>query len=101
MLAVLLIVFVVGYLAIALEHQIHINKAASALLVGGLCWALYAVDVTNLLPLDRVPIWFAEESRIESVENIPQHYLVEGQLLSLTGEIAGILFFLDGSHDDC
>ncbi len=97
MLTVLLIVFVVGYLAIALEHQIHINKAASALLVGGICWALYAVDVTNLLPLDRVPSWFIDESRVEAVENVPQHFLVEGQLLSLTGEIAGILFFLMGA----
>ena len=97
MLAVILVVFVIGYLAIALEHQIHINKAASALLVGAICWALYAIDVSNLLPMDRVPVWFADEASKEQVENIPQHFLIEGQLLGLTGEIAGILFFLMGA----
>ena len=41
--------FVVGYLAIALEHPIKINKTASALLTGVLCWTVYAIfsnDVT-------------------------------------------------------
>ena len=28
------LVFVIGYLAIALEHPLHINKAASALVTG-------------------------------------------------------------------
>jgi len=38
----MLIVFVVGYLLIALEHPIKIDKAASALIAGSLCWTLYA-----------------------------------------------------------
>ena len=38
----MIIVFVLGYMAIALEHPIKIDKAASALLIGGVCWALYA-----------------------------------------------------------
>ncbi len=61
MLTIIIIAFVLGYLAIALEHQLHINKAASALLVGGICWALYAIDVTQLMPADQVPGWFLEE----------------------------------------
>ena len=47
----MIIVFVLGYLAIALEHPIKIDKAASALLIGGVCWALYAfsgVDMHNM-----------------------------------------------------
>lgn len=32
--AIVIILFVVGYLAIALEHPIKINKTASALLTG-------------------------------------------------------------------
>ena len=40
---VMVIVFVVGYLAIALEHNIRIDKAASALLIGMICWGLYAI----------------------------------------------------------
>ena len=35
-------VFVLGYLAIALEHPIKVNKTASALLAGVFCWTLFA-----------------------------------------------------------
>lgn len=35
-------VFVIGYLAIALEHPIRVNKTASALLAGVFCWTLFA-----------------------------------------------------------
>ena len=38
----LIIVFVLAYAAIALEHPIKINKSASALLGAGLLWTIYA-----------------------------------------------------------
>jgi Na+/H+ antiporter NhaD/arsenite permease-like protein len=38
-----ILVFVIGYLAIALEHPIKINKTATALLTGVLCWTIYAL----------------------------------------------------------
>jgi Na+/H+ antiporter NhaD/arsenite permease-like protein len=41
---VVILVFVVGYLAIALEHPIKINKTASALLTGVLLWTIYAMS---------------------------------------------------------
>ena len=50
MLTVIILLFVLGYLAIALEHQIHINKAASAILTGVLCWTLYAMNYETLVP---------------------------------------------------
>lgn len=48
MYAVIIAVFVVGYFAIALEHPIKINKTASALLTGVLCWTLYALSSGNV-----------------------------------------------------
>jgi len=39
-----IIVFVVGYIAIAMEHPIKINKTASALLTGVFCWTLHALS---------------------------------------------------------
>jgi NhaD family Na+/H+ antiporter len=39
-----IIVFVLGYLAIAMEHPIKINKTASALLTGVFCWTMYALS---------------------------------------------------------
>lgn len=43
MLTVLVILFVLAYLAIALEHPLGVNKSASALVGAGLLWTVYAV----------------------------------------------------------
>ncbi|MCA9132080.1 MAG: hypothetical protein KDA45_02960, partial [Planctomycetales bacterium] len=97
MTVLILSIFVVGYLAIALEHKLRINKAASALLVGVLCWALYALNFQQLLPSDAIPQWFQQEAAAEKVENVGQHFVIDAQHLHLTGEIASILFFLMGA----
>jgi Na+/H+ antiporter NhaD/arsenite permease-like protein len=36
-------IFVVGYVAIVLEHLLKVNKSAAALLAGVLCWTAYAI----------------------------------------------------------
>jgi Na+/H+ antiporter NhaD/arsenite permease-like protein len=43
MLTALVIVFVLAYAAIALEHPLKINKSASALVGAGLLWTIYAM----------------------------------------------------------
>jgi NhaD family Na+/H+ antiporter len=68
----IIILFVAGYLAIAFEHPIKVNKAATALLTGVLCWSAFA-----LLQNDR--------------------HLVSENLAHHLSEIAGILFFLLGA----
>lgn len=73
MLSTIIIVFVVGYLAIALEHPIKINKTATALLTGVACWTVYALGS-------------AHES--EKVADELSHHL---------GSVAEILFFLLGA----
>lgn len=97
MLMVIVAVFAVGYLCIALEHNLRINKAASALLTGVICWALYVLNVEQLLPAGIIPHWFQEEAQAEQVSHISQQFAVESQHLHLTGEIASILFFLMGA----
>ncbi len=97
MVTLIVIVFVLGYLAIAFEHQIRVNKAASAILVGVICWALYILNVEQLLPQGAIPDWFEEEAKHEHVQHVAQSFVVESQLLHLTGEIASILFFLMGA----
>lgn len=68
----IVLTFIIGYLAIALEHPIKINKAASALLTGVLCWTLYIL-------------------------NQGDKDLVKHQLFEHLGEISGIIFFLLGA----
>jgi len=67
----ILIVFLIGYLLIALEHPLKIDKAASALLTGVICWTLYALA--------------DGAAHVNEV------------LLRHLSEIAGILFFLLGA----
>ena len=43
----LILTFVIGYLAIAFEHPLKINKTATALLTGVLCWTVYIVSENN------------------------------------------------------
>jgi len=43
MVTLLVVIFVLAYAAIALEHPIKVNKSASALIGAGLLWTVYAV----------------------------------------------------------
>ncbi len=70
--ALIIIVFVVGYIAIAFEHPLKLNKAASALITGVLCWTIYILQSEST-------------------------HTVSEQLLHHLGEIASILFFLLGA----
>jgi Na+/H+ antiporter NhaD/arsenite permease-like protein len=99
MLTAIVLVFVLGYLAIALEHQLAINKAASALLIGAVCWTLYAIGFDTLVPREAIPAAFIEEALASGVApaEIARAYLVESQLLHLVAETAYILFFLMGA----
>ena len=47
MLTTLIVVFVVAYAAIALEHPLRVSKSASALVAAGLLWTIYAVSSAN------------------------------------------------------
>ncbi len=72
MTALLIIFFVLGYAAIALEHTLKLNKAASALITGVLCWLIYVLH---------------SSSSGAAVDELLHHI----------GEIASILFFLLGA----
>ncbi len=72
MTTLVIIVFVIGYLAIAFEHPIKLNKAAAALLTGVFCWSIYM---------------FSGVEKEHAVEELLHHL----------GEISSILFFLLGA----
>lgn len=98
MLSIIIVLFVVGYLAIALEHQIHVNKAASALLTGVLCWTVYALNYSQLVPQELFDAWHGAHAAGEGDGlDAKLHFLVDGQLLHGFAETAGILFFLIGA----
>ena len=43
MITAMIVIFVIGYVLIALEHPLHMNKATFALLTCGILWSIYAV----------------------------------------------------------
>ncbi len=102
MLTAIIVVFVVGYLAIVFEHQIHINKAASAIVTGVLCWTIYAIGYEQLVPQAAFEAWEKLHSAggdSHFVMHLPAklEFLTEHQLPKGFVEIAGILFFLMGA----
>ncbi|MDQ3392554.1 MAG: sodium:proton antiporter NhaD [Bacteroidota bacterium] len=46
--ALVIVIFIIGYLAIALEHTININKTAFALITGVLCWTIFILFGDNI-----------------------------------------------------
>ncbi len=101
MYTLMIVVFVLGYLAIALEHNIHIDKAASALITGTLCWALYVIGAEGIVDFNTIPHFlldmFGEEKNITEHAEVVTHYVTHFQILEHLGEIASILFFLMGA----
>lgn len=100
----IVIIFIIGYLAIALEHPIKINKTASALLTGVICWTLFMVadSPQTLLDsshynhfLDDLKRTAADFSSLSTTE-IHREFVIE-QLGEHLNEIAQILFFLMGA----
>ena len=92
----ILVVFILGYAFIALEHNVHIDKAASALVTGTVCWALF------VLGWHEVPAHLAEEFHLFAADHIGQGHgglaqFFEHRLLHHMEEISSILFFLMGA----
>jgi Na+/H+ antiporter NhaD/arsenite permease-like protein len=72
MTTLLILVFVIGYVGIVLEHNISIDKSSSALLTGALCWTVVA---------------FTSHDAVHMNEELMHHL----------SDIASILFFLMGA----
>jgi len=72
MITLIITIFILGYVIIAFEHKIKINKAATALITGVLCWTIY--------------ILFSQDKQFVG-EELTMHM----------GDLSGILFFLLGA----
>jgi Na+/H+ antiporter NhaD/arsenite permease-like protein len=70
--SLIVVAFILGYSSIVFEKKIKVNKAASAILTGVVCWTFYIFS------------------------GVVKETVTE-QLISHMGEIAGILFFLIGA----
>jgi len=81
---IIIIVFVLGYLAITLEHNLHIDKLIPALAMMAILWAMIALNHLDVFDIDAV-----------NKQLLPTH--IEEALLHHLGKTAEILVFLLGA----
>jgi Na+/H+ antiporter NhaD/arsenite permease-like protein len=86
MTGIILAVFLLGYVLIATEHNVKIDKAATALFIGVACWALMVTGYAEPLPH-----WLSE------ITTMGKNHFFSERLAHHIEEISGILLFLMGA----
>lgn len=92
--SIIILIFVIGYLSITLEHPLKLDKTVPALIMAALIWAVLAVGFSNG--------WFDVIDTHERVFSFlaggeEAHHGFENTLLHHLGKTAEILIFLIGA----
>ena len=92
----IILIFIVGYLAITLEHNLKLDKLIPALAMMALLWAMISFGIDNF------SFWFDSGAHkliegFSSFSTAEKHHLLEETLLHHLGKTAEILFFLLGA----
>ncbi|MBE0651155.1 MAG: sodium:proton antiporter NhaD [Bacteroidales bacterium] len=104
----MVVVFIVGYTAIALEHPLKVDKAASSLLLGVLIWTIFIFDISGILNLGFSDAWMnfknssiltAYKTSHPGIDLLEQmrYFVIDNQIIEHLGSISEILFFLLGA----
>ncbi|WP_456440088.1 sodium:proton antiporter NhaD [Psychroserpens sp.] len=93
---IIILVFVLGYLAITVEHSIKIDKLIPALVMMAICWALISLGI------DSFPQWFDSSNHglvdgFADLGHESKMHWMEETLLHHLGKTAEILVFLLGA----
>ncbi len=125
MFILMIVVFVIGYACIALEHKLKIDKAATALMLGALMWILFVIGKDCLL-VDSNKVWIdykketpweqylkeelkkdpsinelSQSERTKKIDEIYEVYqntfIINKESLHHLGETSETLFFLLGA----
>ncbi len=101
MFIIMVVVFVLGYLAIALEHPLHVDKAVPALAIGSLMWVLYIFGAYDIFTAGLSEAWnsYIHGGHGHGEPGIKEmrHFIVDKEIIHHLGEISEILFFLLGA----
>ncbi|MBL7110398.1 MAG: sodium:proton antiporter NhaD [Bacteroidales bacterium] len=89
----MIVVFIIGYATIALEHPLKVNKSATALVLAVLMWVLFIFGGEQILVNADGFHRYLEEFTHGSFSGWVSHH----ELLQHLGEISEILFFLLGA----
>lgn len=101
MLTFLILLFVVGYIAIAIEHPLKIDKTATALVLGMLMWVVYSLGSVAIVPAVHhdALMSYVDNAGLagSSLHNQCLQYLLNVDIVEHLGDIAQTLFFLIGA----
>ncbi len=99
MFILMVVIFVLGYTAIALEHPLKVDKAASALLLGAFIWVAYILGAADIFHSGVSVAWndFLATHPDADTHKGMVDFIVHNQIIEHLGEISEILFFLLGA----
>ncbi len=102
MFVTLIVLFFIGYLAIALEAPLKIDKSASALLLGMLMWILYSLGAEYVVPNVNAEEFagYLENNPSLSLKSLHEQalsYVLNVQIVESLGDITQTLLFLIGA----
>ncbi len=101
MIAAVILCFILGYLAIVLEHPLHLDKTVPALIMGAVCWALLAIGFNNglLSVIDTHEHVFSlmGDGHGHGMDHHEAEHGFSNTLLHHLGKTAEILIFLIGA----
>lgn len=101
MITTILALFVVGYLCIALEHPLRVDKTASALLLGMVLWGVYILAADKFVDADNEHfLHFLHDNPAlvgEPFHKQAMEYALNCDLVEHLGDITQTLLFLIGA----
>ena len=94
----MIVIFVIGYLCIALEHPLKINKTAFALLIGVLIWTCFILSGPEIFEFADFGASYEafKDANPDSVHPFID-FITTHELIHHLGDIAEILFYLMGA----
>lgn len=102
MITTLIAIFIIGYIAIALEHPLKVDKSATALVLGMVLWVLYALFAEFIVPSAEgaeLAEYVAANPSVaaESLHKQALDFIVNVKIVDALGDITQTLFFLIGA----
>ena len=102
MVTLMIIAFVVGYIFIAIEHDIGMNKAATAIVLGMTLWVMYmfcGADVISGENASQFEHFIAANPEYKSLGIAKQcvKFVANSQIVEYLGEFSQIIFYLIGA----
>ena len=95
----LLAIFAIGYIGIALEHTLQVNKAGTALVTGILLWICYVLlmpDMVEVQAAESFASYLLSHPSVAELPKVEQYisFITNVQIIEVLGEISETLFFL-------